>query len=116
MHITLVGVIAMLRITAVDEPGRITLKLEGKLRGAWVKELERVWHLIRTRPERKPAQVDLSAASSVDERGKSVLTVMCRDGVELTATGPMMNAIVDEIHRAASRSRELVPNAGAMRQ
>jgi anti-anti-sigma regulatory factor len=85
----------MLRITVIDEVGQLTLKLEGKLKGAWVGELEHTWHAVRV--QRKPARVDLSAVSFVDDRGKFVLASMRRSGVELEAVGPLMTSVVEEI-------------------
>jgi hypothetical protein len=42
----------MLRITTLVGEDRITLKLEGKLRGPWNCELVKVWSKARSAPER----------------------------------------------------------------
>ena len=87
----------MLRITVLDEPERTVLRLEGKLKGAWVKELERVWYGLHSQPEPKTLRLDLSGVSFVDQRGKGVLALLQREKVELFAVGPLMTSVVDEI-------------------
>ena len=96
----------MLRITVDAAPALISLKLEGKLRGVWVKELERVWQSIRSRGEPTAVRADLGAVSFVDEHGKALLALMRRAGVILCATDPMMKAIIEEVSQdlAAFRS------------
>ena len=87
----------MLRITVGESEGLITVKLEGKLKGAWVKELERVWSNIPRSGQRQAVQVDLAAVDFVDARGKALLARLCRSGAELRATDPMMKAVIDEV-------------------
>lgn len=86
----------MLRITIDTSPELVTLKLEGKLKGIWVEELERVWQSIRCHGERKAVCADLSAVSYVDDHGKTVLALMNCAGVELRAEDPMIKAILEE--------------------
>jgi len=70
----------MLRIT-VQDSGEITrFRLEGKLKGDWVRELERCWiHIRDVRPE-MPLIVELSDVSFVDESGRSLLSRMVSQG------------------------------------
>jgi len=106
----------MLRITVNEEPDLVTLKLEGKLKGAWVKELERTWHTLCVRPDFKPVRADLSAVSFVDDRGKGLLILMRRRGVTLLANGPLMNSLLEEVERSADAGpRTLAAAAAAMR-
>jgi anti-anti-sigma regulatory factor len=88
----------MLRIHITELADLVVLRLEGKLSGAWVKELERVWEGFRSNPEARIIRVDLSDVTFVDERGKGLLAWMTRKGARLDATGPLMNSVVDEIH------------------
>jgi len=87
----------MLRITIVDRADRIVMKLEGKLKGAFAKELERVWSELRSQNGHKALCVDLTSVSFVDYRGKGVLSGMRRENVELFAAGPLMTSVVEEI-------------------
>jgi len=75
----------MLRIN-VQESGEITsFRHEGKLKGDWVRELERCWiHVRDVRPE-MPLLVELSDVSFVDESGKSLLSRMASQGARLEA-------------------------------
>jgi anti-anti-sigma regulatory factor len=80
-----------------DRGATLHLKLEGKLAGAWVAELEQVW---RERAARSPYQalvVDLTATEFVDLAGKYLLTLMHQSGVKLAAASPYMSALIDEI-------------------
>jgi anti-anti-sigma regulatory factor len=106
----------MLRITVNEDLALVTLKLEGKLKGAWVKELERTWHTLYVRPGVKPIQADLSAVSFVDDRGKGLLVLMRRRGVALSATGPLMNSLIEDVEQSANVGvRTLAAAAAAMR-
>jgi hypothetical protein len=73
------------------------LKLEGKLAGPWVKELETVWQ--QEVAPGKSATVFLEAVTFIDDRGKELLARIHENGAELTAEGCMTNAIVNEIRR-----------------
>jgi hypothetical protein len=70
------------------------LKLEGKLVGAWVRELERVW---QSASAQERILVDLCSVSFVDDLGKELLSQMYRRGARLVAGTPLMKQIVEEI-------------------
>ncbi len=87
----------MLRITVDQHGNPIALKLEGKLKGPWVTELEHCWQSVRHDCDGKRLRVELSNVTFVEEPGKILLTEMVHSGAELVATGPMMKSILEEI-------------------
>jgi anti-anti-sigma regulatory factor len=97
----------MLRITVIDETGQLTLKLEGKLKGAWVRELERTFQAVRG--QGKPLRADLSAVSFVDDEGKVVLASLWQRGVKMQAIGPLMTAVIEEIAQSPATNARAGP-------
>lgn len=87
----------MLKITAKNDAARTVLELEGKLAGPWVEELERCWRSETALA--RPVRILLCAVTFVDEKGKSLLAEMYRQGAELAAEGCMTQAIVEAIVR-----------------
>jgi hypothetical protein len=87
----------MLRITVDQLSDPIVLKLEGKLRGPWVTELEHCWQSMRRDCAGKRLRVELSDVTFVEEPGKILLAEMVHSGTDLVATGPMMKSILEEI-------------------
>lgn len=86
----------MLRITLREDGRSATLKLEGRLLGPWVDELERTWRAIPS-PDTGNLLVDLCAVSSVDARGKDLLARMHRSGAKLTADTLMTRYIIEQV-------------------
>jgi hypothetical protein len=99
----------MLRITT-EENGTLTkFRLEGRLKGAWVTELEHCWRYARsTRPETEYA-VELSDVDFVDESGSALLRSMVAQGATLLTNGNFFVAcLVEEIlHGRAAQVQEL---------
>jgi hypothetical protein len=92
----------MLKIT-VDETNQLTkLKVEGKLSGPWVEELERVWGASTPEGAKKGLQlaVDICGVTFIDTGGRELLARMYRQGVQLLASGCMNRSIVEGIKRA----------------
>jgi ABC-type transporter Mla MlaB component len=90
----------MMKITVVEAGGKFTLLLEGKLVAEWVGELERCWEQVQTSPER--IAVDLTAVTSVDATGKTLLDKMHQAGTVLVAgPGLLTSYIVQQIRRTA---------------
>lgn len=87
----------MLRITTYDGPESVTFKVEGRLVGPWVSELERCWKSALAGSQCLPVRVDLAAATYIDAGGRELLKQMHRQGVELQATDCLMKSIVDDI-------------------
>jgi anti-anti-sigma regulatory factor len=86
----------MLRLTADQSKEFIKLKLEGKLTGVWIKEVEDAWQ--RTRREgQSHVVVDLCDVTFIDVHGKQLLKRMRRAGVEFRCCGPDISATVEEI-------------------
>jgi len=107
----------MLRITIEDSAEASTFKLEGKLTGPWVRELERSWDAV---PAGRAIVVDLTDVTFIDCAGKSLLSAMHQAGAKLVACSPMNRSIVEEIARAAKTAvlllvalLSLVPGARA---
>ncbi len=89
----------MLRITVTGDSETRTCKLEGKVCGPWVAELDHSW---RTELAGSPGLVvDLGGVSFVDAAGKALLARMHARGAKLLASTPFTQGIVDEIVRCA---------------
>src|SRR5450755_2805493 len=87
----------MLKITVHDSPEALTFQVEGKLIGAWAKELECCWKTAASTHHRKALIVDLTETLYIDEEGKKVLTKLFRDGAFFKTAGTMTCSVVDEI-------------------
>jgi len=87
----------MLRVTVEERGDRIIFRVEGKLRGPWVSELERCWRSTASHTHAKFFSVDLDGVDFVNDQGKTLLAEMAAAGVELIATGYEMRSIVQQI-------------------
>lgn len=93
----------MLRITFQEDPEGTTVKLEGKLSGPWVEELERSWTECSADAS-KQVTVNLSDVTYIDPEGKRLLARMMGKGVFLQGTQLMTRYIIDEIARTGAHS------------
>jgi anti-anti-sigma regulatory factor len=91
----------MLRITVRSDPSALTFRLEGKLIGPWVRELENCWQSTRGSQRTNPVRFDLTGVTFVDAAGKAFLAARHAEGAELVASGCLMRAVVAEIANAA---------------
>jgi len=94
----------MLRITIQESAQASTFKLEGKLTGPWVKELEQAWATSSAAAPGRALVVDLADVTFIDCAGRSLLARMHESGATLHAHSPMNRSIVDEIARAGKHA------------
>ena len=86
----------MLKITSQSDQGSTRLTLEGRLAGAWVKELEQCWRHM-TASQRGTSIVDLKGVTFIEEAGIALLKEMWRAGAELIAAGCCTKPMVEQI-------------------
>jgi anti-anti-sigma regulatory factor len=86
----------MLKITRHISTGSRHLKLEGRLIGPWVNELEQAWNGLK-QSEGGTIVVDLTGITFIEDNGKQLLSRMWREGAELIATGCCNRPIVEQI-------------------
>jgi anti-anti-sigma regulatory factor len=91
----------MLKITWDLESLPPSLKLHGRIDGAWIGELERAWQGVKFSGSRPV--VDLTEVTFVGREGCKVLGGMMREGAELKV-GPLMQYTIDRIRREADDS------------
>jgi anti-anti-sigma regulatory factor len=89
----------MLKITLHDSAEELRLKLEGKLAGLWVGELQQCWRTAASTTQGRNTILDLRDVDFVDPEGQSLLAEMYRQGVRLVAVTPLIQALVQEIAR-----------------
>jgi anti-anti-sigma regulatory factor len=87
----------MLRITLRDTPQQVVLKLEGRLTGSWVMELEDSWRAASRSLANRLLYLDLTAVDNVDEAGKYLLALLRDRGVRLIVSGLVMTEVVRDI-------------------
>ena len=87
----------MLRITTDENAQVLTLRLEGRLEGPWVKVLTECWQSVVASAERRQRHVDLNGVTFIDGEGKARLAQMYAQGAEFVADDLMTKAIVAEI-------------------
>jgi anti-anti-sigma regulatory factor len=90
----------MLKITLHDSATELRLKLEGRLSGPWVQELEQLWKTASSTTHCRKTVLDLGEVDFVDPAGEALLAQMHAEGVELVAVTPLIRAMVREICRA----------------
>jgi anti-anti-sigma regulatory factor len=93
----------MLRITIDEGPGSVTLRLEGKLIGPWVEEVEQCWRKVFATLGVRTVLADLSAVDFVDPCGQGLLVRMHAAGFRLAGRGPMTQHLVDQIDQESRR-------------
>jgi len=87
----------LLKITLQQTQRSKTLKLEGKLVGPWVEELERTWRGLSASRPKKYLQVDLRGLTFLDDRGKELLGKILSSGADLIADAPLTRHMIDGI-------------------
>jgi hypothetical protein len=87
----------MLRITTNDDPRTLTFRLEGKLSGPWVGELEECWRGALAGQGEPVLRIDLTEVTSIDAAGRACLEALHRQGAEFVAADCLMKAVVAEI-------------------
>lgn len=81
----------MLRITIDEAPNSVTLRLEGRLIGPWVEEVEQCWQKAFLSLGRRTMVVDLSAVNFLDSAGQSLLQKMHLAGFRIAGGKPLLN-------------------------
>ncbi|MGO8744766.1 MAG: STAS domain-containing protein [Thermoguttaceae bacterium] len=92
----------MLRITVHDNQESLTFQLEGRLAGAWVKEVEQCWQSALAHQRKPISRVDLTGVTFIDNAGKACLAAMYGQGAELVAADCLTRDIVAEICQGRS--------------
>ena len=94
----------VLKITVMSSASGITFKLEGKLAGPWVSEVESTWCQARTNSGLGRITVDLSGVTFVNAEGRELLAWMYRRGAALKASDYTMKCLVDQIERSTEQA------------
>ncbi len=88
----------MLRITTQEDSVTVRLKLEGKLKGPWVPEMEQCWRTVSSTRD-KAVVVDLTDVDHVDSAGRYLLALIHARGASFVAVTPVMKELVSDITR-----------------
>jgi ABC-type transporter Mla MlaB component len=87
----------MIRIQTVNNPGCITIAIDGQLAGEYVEEVET--SIRKASEQRKDVHLFLRDVSHIDETGHSLLSRLAAQGVELSAAGLYSSYVVIQIQR-----------------
>ena len=87
----------MMRAQVSSTGDRVILKVCGRLAEGWVPELENCWHTARIDHPEGKILVDLNHVTFIDDKGRSLLERMHRDGALFAAAGLLTRDIVNKI-------------------
>ena len=86
----------MLRITLDRSGALVRLRLEGRLTGPWVKELELCWSELLPQ-QRRGAVTDMAGITFIGEDGKEILLKLWKEGAVFHATDCLTRSVVQSI-------------------
>ena len=95
----------MLKITLHDQPDQLRLRLEGRLVGPWVQELNQCWRTAISTTANRAVVVDLREVDFVDTDGQALLETMRREGVQLIAATPLIRSVLAKVERICRCAR-----------
>ena len=91
---------SVLRISVEPGSDALTIRLDGKVIGAWVEECQRAWRELRPNLGSKKVRLDLRNVTFVDERGTDLLREIHRtSGAEILADSPLTKYFAERIMR-----------------
>ena len=85
----------MIRIQAADDPGGITIAIDGQLIGEYVAEIEA--SIRESMQQYKAVDLFLRNVSHIDEKGHALLSRLAALGVELSAAGLYSSHIIAQL-------------------
>lgn len=92
----------MLKITLLREIEPPTLKLEGKLSGPWVRELENSWTEIHKHGLAGTVPINLTDVTFISSEGKQLLKSMFQQGADLQSRSLMTRFIIKQIKNGSN--------------
>jgi len=90
----------MIRIQTANNPGGITIAIDGQLVAEYVEEVEASTQ--KASEQRENVHLFLRDVSHIDETGHSLLSRLAAQGVELSAAGLYSSYVINQIQRALS--------------
>src|ERR1700736_5213750 len=90
----------MIRIQAANNPGGVTIAIDGQLIGEYVAEVED--SIRKSMEQNNGVHLFLRNVSHIDEMGHALLSRLAAQGVELSATGLYSSHVVTQIQLALS--------------
>jgi anti-anti-sigma regulatory factor len=88
----------VLKITVEENSQTIVLKLEGRLVGPWVEELDRLWEQTAPGLNERKLSLDLRDTTYADAGGIRVLqAIYSQTGAEILAGTPWTQYLADEV-------------------
>lgn len=97
---------AMLRISVEENPGAVSLIVEGRLVGPWVDELQRLCDERGAPGKHLQTTVDLCGVTAMDTRGQALLDNLFRRGATIRCSDVMNQFLVEQIVRPAEQFQE----------
>ena len=94
----------MFRATVEHDGELVTLRIEGRLSGPCLAELENCWRQTMNGNGKGRVVVDLKEVTFVSAEGKQLLERLCRAGAKLTGDGLMTRALVQQITESAGQA------------
>jgi hypothetical protein len=94
----------VLRITIDDKANPVRLKIEGRIVGPWVAELDRTWHSLSPSLGERKLCVDLCGVSYIDYEGRRILAdIYQQTQAQFTTDTPLAEYFAEEA-RASSKN------------
>ncbi len=87
----------MLRVTEEETSDGMVIKVEGRLAGELVNEVERTWNKVSPAGRGEHVVVDLCGVTFIDAQGKKLLRRMHREGTQFRCCGPDIRATIETI-------------------
>jgi hypothetical protein len=89
---------AMLRVNIVESGKELKIVLYGKLSEPWISEAQIIWSEMRQSLENAVLIVDLTEITSVDLKGKLLLSEMLQAGAQFVTSGVFMSYLIHSLH------------------
>ena len=103
----------MIRIQAANNPGGITIAIDGQLIGEYIAEIEA--SIRKSMEQYKDVHVFLRDVSHIDEKGHALLSRLAAQGVELSAAGLYSSHVVAQVQLALSSRQSRAKRQGDTR-
>ena len=97
----------MLRISLNEDLPVATLKVEGKLVGAWAVELGKTWQDLWASARQKPLRLDICGMTFADHKGAQILREIVKaTGAEVVSDSPLTQYFANQATSPAALEAE----------